>query len=1341
MSETLRSDLRTALTAFTGKPLRAAARDLFATLGYASERALDLGSVSHFCKTYDSTGTLLSRFEPATRWLSIQLLFQLTSADIARSSGRQLELIAPDPADLSARAIESYLFFALDLAPPADGKPRSRTDLCDLARALNRLFPMPALVLFKEGDKLSVAITYRRGNKKDRSKDVVERKVTLIKDISLSRPHPGHLVILEDFSLHSLSELRGRDIRTFADLDAAWRESLSVELLRRRAYRMLADWYFWAREHAQFPPDALPDADGKPSLHLIRLLTRVIFCWFVKEKTLPDGRPLLPYDLFDSPRIRELLKDSSPEAGTYYTAILQNLFFATLNTEMDEDGKPLARRFAREGNEDDHMVHTLWRHENQLTPAGLKRLPALLRDVPFLNGGLFECLDDRVEIEGTTRTKEIRIDGFSVKPAKQPRIPNFLFFGGDVPDVDLSAATGNSARAHVTVTPLLDILNSFVWTITESTPLEEEVALDPDLLGNVFENLLAAYNPETGTVARNATGSFYTPDYVVDWMIEQALEPLLLAALPPKTKKASARLRRLLDWDEPGHDFDPAESRLLIEAISRLRSLDPACGSGAYPMGLLKKMVRVLTKLDPDNSLWRERQLALAEQIDSAPARDEALAAIARAFTRNNDDYGRKLYLIENSIYGVDIQPLAVQIAKLRFFITLIVDQPIDPALPNFGILPLPNLETKIVPANTLLGLQRGQLLLGSDEVRALERELKTVRHRYFTARRYQDKKALRRRDRDLCKKLATALVESGECTPSDAKRLVEWNPYNTNTHAGFFDPGWMFGLEGEKGAPGKFDLVIGNPPYVRQEELKAVTVRDSAGRNRPLKDVLKEQYECYTGTADLYVYFFERSLQLLRIGGVLSFITSNKYFRAGYGEKLRAYLLYATAPRVLLDFGDTDIFTAIAYPCILVTEKVRDLETGQLPAPALFEKDADLARLVPHAERSFPVLAWKPAPAGGESKVDFPVIFDRDSFALRQRDLKPSSWRLESPTGLSLLDRIRKGGKPLGEYCKNRFYRGILTGYNEAFIVDRETRDRLIAEHKSSTEVMKPFLRGRDVKRWRCEAQDLWLIYIPWHFPLHLDPSIKGASLDAEKAFKKDFPAIYRHLLGHKTELEARNKAETGIRYEWYALQRWGSEYWQEFSQPKIVVPAISGTVNVAVDTEGYFANNKASIFVSEEARYLAAVVNSTVAYWFATQVFSTKQGGFWDFEPRYSSQWPIPAATPEQKALCEVLSGALIELHKPEQAGLPERGLVVTWFEQWLNGLVYELFFPGELHARSLHLFAETAKLLPDGKLARKNIPEVFTASRDFKRPLRSMLTDLQTIEEVRLIEEAGK
>jgi hypothetical protein len=231
--------------------------------------------------------------------------------------------------------------------------------------------------------------------------------------------------------------------------------------------------------------------------------------------------------------------------------------------------------------------------------------------------------------------------------------------------------------------------------------------------------------------------------------------------------------------------------------------------------------------LCPENKGWRRRQEAALDSFDSATAREEARKAIERAFARDNDDYGRKLYLIENCLYGVDVQPIACQIAKLGFFIALICDQSIDPGEPNYGILPLLNLETKIVAANTLLG---------SDRVRQLEKQLQQVRHDYFTARRYKDKKTLRARDKELCAQLATALTQSGECSPYDAKRLAEWNPYDTNTPASFFDPTWMFGLPASNDHDkGVFDIVIGNPPYVRQEQLRTVTVTASEGKPRPL--------------------------------------------------------------------------------------------------------------------------------------------------------------------------------------------------------------------------------------------------------------------------------------------------------------------------------------------------------------------------------------------------------------------------------------------------------------------------------------------------------------------------
>lgn len=1089
--------------------------------------------------------------------------------------------------------------------------------------------------------------------------------------------------------------------------------AFDVEKVTKDFYKEIANWYFWAREHAEFTKDAPVDADGKSSLSLIRLLTRLIFCWFLKEKRNPQtGNGLIPETLFDARRIKDLLKDPSPESCTYYTAILQNLFFATLNTEMDKPSEPPVRRFLDEGDgqrSDEHMVHQLWRHARQLSdPAALEKL---LRDIPFLNGGLFECLDDRVEKGNSPYTVERRIDGFATDPKKQPKIPNFLFYGA-YQTADLSEAYGDSSRSRETVRPLLDILRRYNFTLTENTPFDQEVALDPELLGHVFENLLAAVNPETGTVARKATGSFYTPRIVVDWMVDQALMVHLKVALGDESATAEKKLKRLLEWDEDGHDLAPAEIEKLIDAIDTLKALDPACGSGAFPMGMLQKLAHVLRKLDPKNKGWRNRQEKAAKAIESSPARDEALKAIQRAFARDNDDYGRKLYLIENCLYGVDIQPIAVQIAKLRFFISLVVDQTIDPKEENYGILPLPNLETKVVAANTLLGLHRGQLLLGSNEVKRLETELQKVRHDYFTARSYKRKKELRREDKRLCKELARELETSGECTPVDAHRLAGWNPYDTNTHAQFFDPGWMFGLAA-KDHGGVFDIVIGNPPYVRQEELKKLSVIGSNGKEQPLKDALKDQYECFTGTADLYIYFFERSLQLLKKGGVLSFITSNKWFRATYGEKLRTYLAYASRPRVVLDFGDAPVFTAIAYPSILVTQKTRSVELGNLP------------KKITAGNWQSRVMTWAPGP----DILEFPDIFEHEAFALAQADLKPDGWRMENPISLRLLDSLRKAGPPLGKYVKGRFYRGVTTGYNDAFVVNRLTCDSLIAEHSSSAEVLKPYARGRDVKRWVVNDPELWLIF-----------TRRGCEV-------KKYPAIYEHLKQFKKRLMpgVPGGRKPGS-YEWYEIQD-NVAYWQEFQSPKIIMGRFMDKPTYAFDDKGYF-HNDALYFAAGVTPFIVAVLNSPCSWFYLKKTCTDLQNGFLQALLQYQEAIPIPNAPESQQVLCERLAAALIWLHSPagrKAKGAPT-GLMIAYLEQWLNGLVYELFFPSELKARRLNLFDATARLNPPdlSKIRVADKLEVLQTlhakAYDREATLRAMLFDLKSLDVVRTIEETS-
>ena len=272
-------------------------------------------------------------------------------------------------------------------------------------------------------------------------------------------------------------------------------------------------------------------------------------------------------------------------------------------------------------------------------------------------------------------------------------------------------------------------------------------------------------------------------------------------------------------------------------------------------MGILHKLVFILGKLDPRNEKWKERQIArvrdamaTAEKIEDATARERAvreleqqITGINEAFEHNELDYGRKLYLIENCIYGVDIQPIAVQIAKMRFFISLIVDQKIDDTQPNRGVRPLPNLETKFVAANTLIGVNRpGQQLLRNREIDAKEAELRRVRERHFLARTPKQKAKCRDDDAKLRAEIAELLKGDGWDTAT-ARKLASWNPYDQNASADFFDAEWMFGItEG-------FDVAIANPPYVRQEAIK------------DLKPLLKAQgYECFEGTADLFVYFLE---------------------------------------------------------------------------------------------------------------------------------------------------------------------------------------------------------------------------------------------------------------------------------------------------------------------------------------------------------------------------------------------------------------------------------------------------------------------------------------------------
>ncbi len=1295
------------LKGFSSLSLEQAALKLFDVLGYRSDKSLILrpNNTATFLETFVHQKPFNKEQTLLDDWETVDFLFQLTDTEI--QSGSQGSLQFTSKGKFEGANIESYLFFAITLK-----KPRyTRTQLSAITRSINRLFSMPVMLLFRHGDTITFSIIRRRIHKRDESKDVLE-KVTLIKDIRFADPLRAHIEILNDLSLPVLYD--EFYFHNFVGLQQAWEKRLDTYALNERFYREIADWYFWASQHPDliYPRDVKTE-DGR-SIFIIRLLTRLIFCWFLQEKGL------IPRDLFRRRTAEKMLHEFSPKVGTYYQAFLQNLFFATLN--QDPEKREFRKKY--EGTRDGNRGATnLYRYANLLKQP--KSLLEVFKSVPFVNGGLFDCLDE--VYQNKEGTANIRLDDFSEEIKNLLCIPNELFYGEER-ELDLSDVYGDKRRRKEKVSGLIEILNRYKFTVEENTPLEQEIALDPELLGKVFENLLASYNEDTRTTARKATGSYYTPREIVNYMVDETLMACLnrtLSSLAGTEKDSEARLRQVFSYtlEHFQNPFSPKETEAIIQAIDRVKILDPACGSGAFPMGALHRLVDLLKKLDPQNEQWREiqKQKAIKEteeayKIGDKQERQSRLIEIDEIFEQNASDYGRKLYLIENCIYGVDIQPIACQIAKLRFFIALIVDQNVNPKALNFGVRPLPNLETKIVAANTLLHAEKPQFQLILPMVGKIREELEQIRHAYFNARTPSTKAKCRDQDSKLRKKLADLLSRDGGLPHETAQIFAGWDPYDQNAHAEFFDPEWMFGLKSvvvqftrvsggvAQEISGYFDIILGNPPYVRQEQIK------------DLKPLFKDHYDCFTGTADLYVYFYERSIKLLKPGGAFAFITSNKWYRAAYGEKLRTWLAGNTRILQLIDFGDAPVFTAISYPTIVILQRV---------VPSADDKPNEIR-----------ALNWQPGPPIEE----FAELSRKQSFGLPQTSLKSDGWRLESSVKLKLLERIRAAGIPLGEYVKGRFYRGILTGLNEAFVVDRATRDRLIAEHPSSAELLKPFLRGRDVKRWRVDFSDQYLLKIessenkehPW----------SGKSpAKAEIIFGKAYPAVYEHFKSFRHQLVDRYDQGN------YFWELRSCAYWKEFEEPKIIYPNICQRNEFAWDGIGYYANQKTFI-IPAAPKHLLTILNSSIWSWLYEILLAKLQNGFFEPSAVFLKDFPVAKPSGSQSKLLELIVEYLQWLNRPNLSSAGEidsnrDSLMQGYFEQLLNGLVYELFFPENLNDRKLSLFKyveETripalAKIPEAQRLVR--LRETFEQIYDVNHPIRGCLFSLRSLEAVRIIE----
>ena len=907
----------------------------------------------------------------------------------------------------------------------------------------------------------------------------------------------------------------------------------SVEELNKEFYKKLEKWYDKSIKTISFPRTGKSQIQKSNSV--IRLITRLLFVWFIKEKGL------INQDLFDISKVKNNI--DYDKQSSYYKAILQNLFFATLNQTIED-------RKMNEG--DPRSYHYYLGSSMPLFRISDDQVKDLFLQSPFLNGGLFECHPE---------------DGFSIEDSNRIHVPNDLFFDdrGD---------------------GLIQIFEQYRFTAEESTPLDVDVALDPELLGKVFENLLASHNPETSESARKKTGSFYTSRQVVNYIIDEALKLRLSqyderSGWERKIVDLIDNLEEGLNGDVTENYFDDGESEKLISAIYDMKIIDPAVGSGAFPMGVLHRLVSILKIVDPKNDKWKNKNIEIAKKIPDIDLSNQKIQGIEEMFSKSNDrgDYSRKLYLIKNNIYGVDIQQIAIEIAKLRFFISLAIEQkPEQDPSNNYGITPLPNLETNLIIADTLLKINQiakndeTMGMFGGKELDLFQKEILKIREEYFTLT--DDIKKLKCRDKDnkLRENMKHCIVENPDMSEKDKEefnKICSWLPYDKNHSAGWFDPKWMFNVE-------RFDLVIGNPPYIQlQERTKEHRTLNSGEKYGDRYE--KQGYSVFAKTGDIYQLFYERGYDLLDKQGCLCFITSNKWMRTDYGKNMRRFLGEKVGDVKILDLG-ADIFeTATVDTNILLFSKHPD------------KTSIDYAILQPENKKSLDLsdIRFKQMPIPKNDDI----------------------WILLNPDERALKEKIELIGTPLKEWDISINY-GIKTGYNKAFIIDKETKDVLIKNDPKSAEVIKPILRGRNIGRYKTEGIKEYLIGT--HNGYRNIPRI-----DVE-----NYPAIKKHLDMYYHEISIRQDQGTTP----YNLRN--CAYYEEFEKEKIAYSDISTSPRFYLDRKSIYFTNTAYILTGQNLTFLLGVLNSK----FFTYIFKTfyAGGGLGDHGYRYFKVFlenvPIP-------------------------------------------------------------------------------------------------------------------
>ncbi len=827
------------------------------------------------------------------------------------------------------------------------------------------------------------------------------------------------------------------------------------------------------------------------------------------------------------------------------------------------------------------------------------------RNVPYLNSSLFEPSD-------------IEHHGLFVCQLKDR--PLALHPGTVLRDTRGKRIEGERDALEY----LFTFLDAYDFTSEGTGEIQEDnkTLINASVLGLIFEKINGYRD-----------GSFFTPGFITMYMCRETIRLAVLRKFKEAKGWDCQSLPQLADRIE-----DREEANRVINA---LKFCDPAVGSGHFLVSALNEIIALKSEL----GLLCDRQGRRLKNYHVEVVHDELFItdedgdffeykpSLPESQRVQEALFHEKQTLIENCLFGVDLNPNSVKICRLRLWIELLKHAYYKS---ENQLETLPNIDINIKCGNSLIS----RFDLDSDLKTALRKSKWTIDGyrvavmSYRNAQTKEQKRKMRqlisdikgdfeaeihnndprvRRKNKLTGRLNELTLQTRlfEQTP---KEKAAWNKevktltadiqklddeIETIRSNRIFENAFEWRFEfpevlDNEGAFTGFDAVIGNPPYVQIQSLPA-----------DIKEGLKNSgYQSFGKTADLYCLFFERALRILKPHGVLTFITSSKFFRAGYGKPLRALLANENDIRGIVDFGELPVFEEAATdPCILTIQKSKPgrepIHTVQIKETGEFEKLADSMLL--------------------------------NGFEMKPGSLSEEGWVLRSSQDLDLLSKLQTVGMPLSEYVGGRFYRGVLTGFNEAFVIERETRDRLIQEDPSCEIHIQPWLRGKDIQRWAADYQDLYVINIrssanhPWFWTGQNET-------EAEETFKTTHPSLYAHLLPHKESLVTRS--DQG-QYYWELRS---CAYHEEFFKEKLVFNETSKELHAFLDCEHLCINKTGFIIIAPDPKFLLTVLNSKLMDYYFRSTFPTWgdpwAGGRIQFRGDRMANVPVPPATAAQKA-----------------------------------------------------------------------------------------------------------